>query len=102
MPRIVATVFLAVIGLPTLGYVAWRTAIHATADEGFWFSYYCGEWPVTLSEADLNHDRRISRSEASATCQGWLNRREINGRACVEYMGPKTGVPIYTSCRVDP
>lgn len=102
MPKTIATVFLATIGLLALCYVGWRTAIHATAQEGFWFSYYCGEWPVTLSETDLDHDRKISRQEARATCQGWLKRREVNGRGCIEYIEPKTGVAAYTSCRVEP
>lgn len=89
------------VGLVTIGYISWRIAIHATAEEGFWFSYYCSEWPVTLAETDLNHDRQVSKSEASATCAGWIHRREINGRACIEYMEPKTGEPIYTACRME-
>jgi hypothetical protein len=101
MLRIIATALLAAIVIPVLAYASWRIAIHATAEEGFWFSYYCSEWPVTVAEADLNHDLKISRQEASAMCSGWLNRREINGKACIEYMEPKTGTPIYTSCRVE-
>ena len=96
-----AVIFLAAVGLLTLPYLGWRTSIHATADEGFWFSYYCGDWPVKVSEVDANHDRHVDRQEASAACSGWLNRREFKARACVEYMEPKTGVPIYMSCRVE-
>lgn len=88
-------------GIIAIVYAAWRISIHLMAEEGFWFSYYCSEWPVTLSETDLNHDKQISRSEASYTCMGWLNRHEINGRACIEYMEPKTGVPVYTACRLE-
>lgn len=73
MPKTIATVFLAIIGLLALCYVGWRTAIHATAQEGFWFSYYCGEWPVTLSETDLDHDRKISRQEARPRAKAGSN-----------------------------
>jgi hypothetical protein len=101
MLKNISRLVLIAVGLVTIGYITWRIAIHATAEEGFWFSYYCSEWPVTLSEADSNRDHIISRTEASNTCTGWKNRREINGRACIEYVESKTGEPIYTLCRLE-
>ena len=102
MLKKVAVTFFAFVGLLTLPYLIWRISIHATANEGFWFSYYCGEWPVRFSEVDSNHDKQVSWQEARAACSGWLNRRELGDNACIEYIEPKTGAARFTSCRVGP
>ena len=91
-----------IIGLVTTIYNIWHLTIYASDKNGFWFSYYCSDIPVTLAETDKNNDGYVQREEASEKCSNlWLLRREINGKACIEYMEPKVGVPLMTSCRLN-
>ena len=99
----ITLLFLVMIGISTLLAGAWRFVIHLADKNGFWFSYYCADIPVTIAETDNNKDGYVQREEAAAKCSSlWTLRREIKGTACIEYMGPKDRIPVITACRVDP
>jgi hypothetical protein len=92
---------LVIIGLITIIYNIWHLTIYASDKNGFWFSYYCSDVPVTTAETDKNNDGYVQREEALEKCSNlWLLRRDINGKACIEYMGSKVGIPLMTACRL--
>lgn len=95
-------VILSIIGFFSVLYGCWHLLIYFSDNNGFWYSYYCSEIPVTVSEVDTNHDGHVQREEAAKKCDGlWLQHRVINEKACIEYMEPKTGIPLMTACRIN-
>ena len=63
-----------------------------------WFWTLCASSPMSFDETDLDHNGRVSWSEAGYVCD--FGRRPIvsNGKQCTEYFAYKDGLPLKVVC----
>ena len=74
-------------------------ALGTTAVSGrVWFWTLCSSSPMSFDETDLDHNGRVSWSEADYVCN--FGRRQVtsNGQQCTEYFAYKDGLTLKVVC----
>ena len=76
------------------------SAALATAAFGgrVWFWTLCSSSPMSFDETDLDHNGRVSWSEAGYVCDFGQRQTTSNGKQCTEYFALKDGLILKTVC----
>jgi hypothetical protein len=59
----------------------------------------CSSSPMSFGETDLDHNGRVSWTEADYVCNFGQRQVTSSGKQCTEYYALKDGLPLKIVCR---